>query len=108
MGDRRSQGSHIGANAGLGSGPAAQPPGRLLTKTWGVGLGHSISKRPSTRGTILTVEPRTGQPGEPVSPLVRAKSADVGFASPTSIRPATTSPATSKARWRWLWRETTA
>jgi hypothetical protein len=75
--------SNLAANSGLKNNAIASPKLSFLLGPWKrselyLNLGYGFHSN-DARGTTITVEPRTGQPVEPVSPLVRAKSADVGF-----------------------------
>jgi TonB dependent receptor/TonB-dependent Receptor Plug Domain len=75
--------SNLKANSGLKNNAILSPKLSLLFGPWKrselyLNLGYGFHSN-DARGTTLTVEPRTGQPVEPVSPLVRAKSADAGF-----------------------------
>lgn len=75
--------SDLKANSGLRNSAIASPKLSFLLGPWRqseayVNFGYGFHSN-DARGTTITVEPRTGQPLEPVSPLVRAKSADAGF-----------------------------
>jgi TonB dependent receptor-like, beta-barrel/TonB-dependent Receptor Plug Domain len=75
--------SDLKANSGLRNSAIASPKLSFLLGPWRrseayVNFGYGFHSN-DARGTTITVEPRTGQPVEPVTPLVRAKSADVGF-----------------------------
>jgi hypothetical protein len=75
--------SNLAANSGLKNNAIASPKLSLLLGPWKqselyLNLGYGFHSN-DARGTTITVEPRTGQPVEPVSALVRAKSADIGF-----------------------------
>jgi hypothetical protein len=75
--------SNLAANSGLKNEAIASPKVSFLLGPWKqselyLNLGYGFHSN-DARGTTITVEPRTGQPVEPVSPLVRAKSADLGF-----------------------------
>jgi hypothetical protein len=75
--------SNLPQNSGLRDNTIVSPKVSFLLGPWKLSelyfnFGEGFHSN-DARGTTLTVEPRTGQPVEPVSPLVRAKSADVGF-----------------------------
>ena len=75
--------SDLKANSGLKNSAIASPKLSFLLGPWQqseayLNFGYGFHSN-DARGTTITVEPRTGQPVEAVSPLVRAKSADVGF-----------------------------
>lgn len=75
--------SDLKANSGLKNSVIASPKLSFLLGPWQqseayLNFGYGFHSN-DARGTTITVEPRTGQPVEAVSPLVRAKSADVGF-----------------------------
>ncbi|HVT57856.1 MAG TPA: TonB-dependent receptor [Thermoanaerobaculia bacterium] len=81
--------SNLASNSGLRNNAIVSPKLSFLLGPWRqtevyLNLGYGFHSN-DARGTTITVEPRTGQPVEPVSPLVRAKSADLGFR--TSIIP---------------------
>jgi len=75
--------SNLEQNSGLKNEAIASPKLSILLGPWKqsevyLNLGYGFHSN-DARGTTLTVEPRTGLPVEPVTPLVRAKSADLGF-----------------------------
>jgi hypothetical protein len=75
--------SDLAANSGFRDRAIAEPKLSLLLGPWRasevyLNFGEGFHSN-DARGTTITVDPRTGQPVLPVSPLVRAKSADAGF-----------------------------
>jgi hypothetical protein len=75
--------SNLAANSGFRDRAIAEPKLSVLLGPWRdsefyLNFGEGFHSN-DARGTTITVDPRTGQPVGPVSPLVRAKSADVGF-----------------------------
>jgi hypothetical protein len=75
--------SNLAANSGFRDRAIAEPKLSLLLGPWRssevyLNFGEGFHSN-DARGTTITVDPRTGQPILPVSPLVRAKSADAGF-----------------------------
>ena len=81
--------SNLAANSGYRDRAVAEPKMSVIFGPWQsselyLNYGEGFHSN-DARGTTITVDPRTGQPLAPVSPLVRAKSADVGFR--TSLLP---------------------
>jgi hypothetical protein len=81
--------SNLQQNSGFRSRAIAEPKVSVLLGPWDrsevyLNVGEGFHSN-DARGTTITVDPRTGQPVLPVSPLVRAKSTDVGFR--TSVVP---------------------
>jgi hypothetical protein len=77
--------SNLAANSGFRDRAIAEPKLSFLLGPWDatelyLNLGEGFHSN-DARGTTITVDPRTGQPVGPVTPLVRAKSADLGFRS---------------------------
>jgi hypothetical protein len=75
--------SNLAANSGFRNRAIAEPKLSFLLGPWQaseiyLNFGEGFHSN-DARGATITVDPRTGQPVGPVSPLVRAKSADVGF-----------------------------
>jgi TonB dependent receptor/TonB-dependent Receptor Plug Domain len=75
--------SNLAANSGFRNRAIAEPKLSLLLGPWQasevyLNFGEGFHSN-DARGATITVDPRTGQPVGPVSPLVRAKSADAGF-----------------------------
>jgi outer membrane receptor protein involved in Fe transport len=75
--------SNLRQNSGFRNRAIAEPKVSFLLGPWRgsefyLNLGEGFHSN-DARGTTITVDPRTRQPILPVSPLVRAKSADVGF-----------------------------
>jgi len=75
--------SNLAANSGFRNRAIAEPKLSFLLGPWHasevyLNFGEGFHSN-DARGTTITVDPRTRQPVGPVSPLVRAKSADVGF-----------------------------
>jgi hypothetical protein len=75
--------SNLAANSGFRDRAIAEPKLSLLLGPWQasefyLNFGEGFHSN-DARGATIAVDPRTGQPVGPVSPLVRAKSADAGF-----------------------------
>jgi outer membrane receptor protein involved in Fe transport len=75
--------SNLAASSGFRDRAIAEPKLSLLLGPWRasevyLNFGEGFHSN-DARGTTIAVDPRTGQPVGPVSPLVRAKSADAGF-----------------------------
>jgi len=75
--------SNLAANSGFRNRAIAEPKLSLLLGPWQaseiyLNFGEGFHSN-DARGATITVDPRTGQPVGPVSPLVRAKSADAGL-----------------------------
>ena len=74
--------SNLAANSGFRDRAIAEPKLSFLLGPWQaseiyLNFGEGFHSN-DARGATITVDPRTGQPVGPVSPLVRAKSVDVG------------------------------
>ncbi|HLZ09598.1 MAG TPA: TonB-dependent receptor, partial [Chloroflexota bacterium] len=75
--------SDLAANSGFRDRAIAEPKVSFLLGPWNssevyLNFGEGFHSN-DARGTTTTIDPRTGQVVLPVTPLVRAKSADVGF-----------------------------
>ncbi len=81
--------SNLAVNSGYRDRAIAEPKMSVILGPWKsselyLNFGEGFHSN-DARGTTIAVDPRTGQPLAPVSPLVRAKSADLGFR--TSLLP---------------------
>jgi hypothetical protein len=75
--------SNLAANSGYRDRAIAEPKMSVILGPWKaselyLNFGEGFHSN-DARGTTITVDPQTGKPLAPVSPLVRAKSADIGF-----------------------------
>jgi TonB dependent receptor len=81
--------SNLAENSGYRDRAIAEPKMSVILGPWKssefyLNYGEGFHSN-DARGTTIEVDPQTGKPIAPVSPLVRAKSADVGFR--TSVVP---------------------
>ncbi|MGE3578267.1 MAG: TonB-dependent receptor [Vicinamibacterales bacterium] len=74
--------SHIPVNSGTGSAGLISPKLAVAIGPWkgtefyvNAGLGYHSN---DARGAVIAVDPKTGDPADPVTPLVRARGAEVG------------------------------
>jgi hypothetical protein len=75
--------SSLAVNSGSRSDQLASPKLSLVLGPWArtevyVNAGYGFHSN-DARGATLRVDPATGEPAQPVDPLVRARGADVGF-----------------------------
>lgn len=75
--------SNLDANSGTRNAAILSPKLAVTLGPWKqtelyLNYGYGFHSN-DARGATLRVDPRTGEPASPVTPLVRAKSADVGF-----------------------------